>query len=1143
MHKVCTIITVIFLTLLFAACSPFTEDIEDYLSYWSTQVAETSYSIDNSDNSNTQYPKNKDGVLCVPSAKDVKVTIKLRNPKNLTLKTIPTSSDKVIRFPGLSSQPVYETDYTLEQTARDTLILTYKKDFLKAHEAGKDDIGPEITFIADDGRIFDKRFSLNLKADTPPVLEYEGRGKTSTADADGNRYYVLLFHVKDMDTPITDNSVHRDINALNVTMNGGTPVEIPLTLNTAKTDFATDGDLLAASAVEKLNDSDQNLPQGAWILRLKTNVKVDGPATQYAVSVTDKQGLSSRVIAVSTDTTKLPDVQLFDGSTQITGTTEGNPKICAGMTEKVLTVKAAQSGAEITGKIEKQSASDWNQVGSNISGMTTAQLTLPALDGSENEVLYKITLKATLTGYVDSDETMFFVKLVRQEIPVLKLMQNFNVGDTALHCISAAAKSYVSEDIIPDAGLYTSSPLVIYTASGTPTPLLEVTASAGTMIQYKLNNAAPVSLSTTPAIITLSGTSTGVYALEIWAERGPIVGPHTTVHFKVINAVTTYTELKNVVQNTPKKGTEQGQYNYSNSIDIKIDADLTASADTEIAVTDGKKLILQSSASPTVRTVDANNNGRIFKISGTDTERTELTLKDIELKGGNAVDGKGGAVCVEAGGTLVLFSNTVITPSTTPHINTPGKNDVYLADSANIGVDPASGSIDHILARITPAQYVENRQVLTNTTLGSYCTKFSVTQPDGSTDNIWIIKDDRKLAAISKTITEGADAWKKLRELVKFAPADTVITIDGEIKATPDGSGHTANYGPIGITKNLTIKGKKTDGTDTLNANKGVFGHRPFRIFNVRLGAKLTLENLTLTGGKAIAMMGDTSGPNGGGILVTNGTVNITNCTITGNEAGKGGAVYLDNGTFTMKGSSYIAPGTEGKNDVYLADGKTITVDGRLSLPTDARGIAALITTSETDAASGYTTNGTKEVLSLINGANQADGSLFKLARATGASVSGEAASGCFSAKYGIQVNTEAPTKGIIAEVGSSGSVQPYEPSPYTFELTPSTDPISFSTGQVRTVTFTLKKKPSVSGGSAQPLASGTQFTLTMELYQNGSSLASLGDGKGKKTGTQNANNISITLPAYLPAGTYQLHLKAEVGGQVYDGWRTVTVN
>ena len=853
--------------------------------------------------------------------------------------------------------------------------------------------------------------------------------------------------------------------------------------------------------------------------------------------MTDKQGLSSRVIAVSTDTTKLPDVQLFDGSTQITGTTEGNPKICAGMTEKVLTVKAAQSGAEITGKIEKQSASDWNQVGSNISGMTTAQLTLPALDGSENEVLYKITLKATLTGYVDSDETMFFVKLVRQEIPVLKLMQNFNVGDTALHCISAAAKSYVSEDIIPDAGLYTSSPLVIYTASGTPTPLLEVTASAGTTIRYKLNNAAPVSLSTTPAIITLSGTSTGVYALEIWAERGPIVGPHTTVHFKVINAVTTYTELKNVVQNTPKKGTEQGQYNYNNSIDIKIDADLTASADTEIAVTDGKKLILQSSASPTVRTVNANNSGRIFKISGTGTE---LTLKDIELKGGNAGDGKGGAVCVEAGGTLVLFSNTVITPSTTPHINTPGKNDVYLADGANIGVDPAFISIYHILARITPAQYVENRQVLTNTTPGSFCTKFSVTQPDASTDNIWIIKDDRKLAAISKTITEGADAWKKLRELVKFAPADTVITIDGEIKATPDGSGHTANYGPIGITKNLTIKGKKTDGTDTLNANKGVFG-APFRIFNVRLGAKLTLENLTLTGGKA-AETSDAG--NGGGILVTNGTVNITNCIITGNEACKGGAVYLDNGTFTMKGSSYIAPGTEGKNDVYLADGKTITVDGRLSLPTDARGIAALITTSETDAASGYTTNGTKEVLSLINGANQADGSLFKLARATGASVSGEAASGCFSAKYGIQVNTEAPTKGIIAEVGSSGSVQPYEPSPYTFDLTPSANPILFTQGGTNNkITFTLKKKPSVSGGTAQPLAPGTQFTLAMELYQNGSSLASLGDGKGIKTGTQNANGISITLPAYLPAGTYQLHLKAEVGGRVYDGWRTVTVN
>ena len=66
-------------------------------------------------------------VHCVPSIADdgtdtdVTVTVNLHNPKNFRLVTpaaSPADAGKVIRFPGLSPQPTYGTDYTLTPVQR-----------------------------------------------------------------------------------------------------------------------------------------------------------------------------------------------------------------------------------------------------------------------------------------------------------------------------------------------------------------------------------------------------------------------------------------------------------------------------------------------------------------------------------------------------------------------------------------------------------------------------------------------------------------------------------------------------------------------------------------------------------------------------------------------------------------------------------------------------------------------------------------------------------------------------------------------------------------------------------------------------------------------------------------------------------------
>ncbi len=71
---------------------------------------------------------------------------------------------------------------------------------------------------------------------------------------------------------------------------------------------------------------------------------------------------------------------------------------------------------------------------------------------------------------------------------------------------------------------------------------------------------------------------------------------------------------------------------------------------------------------------------------------------------------------------------------------------------------------------------------------------------------------------------------------------------------------------------------------------------------------------------------------NGGGLYARENSVtfNFSGGTISGNTAAKGGAVY-NNGSLLMGGSAYIPAGTDKKNDVCLATGRTVSVASSLT--------------------------------------------------------------------------------------------------------------------------------------------------------------------------------------------------------------------
>jgi len=278
------------IALLFGitACKQFSADIDEELGYWAAEVVAADYSFDK------PYHTSNDGALCIPSSVPVALTIKLHNPRKFSL-IMPTSTSsaadvqKIIRFPGLSSQPTYGTDYTLEQTPdKQALQLTYKSGFLQAHEWSNGNIGPEITLMSTDGRKFGKKFSLNIEANTPPPeIGDITIAKTNEADP----HYVLCFKVDDsvMNTTIPGGKLHKDLGLV-IAKEGGETKTIPLPIGSPGFTVDTTNGLL--SSASQIIDP---VPSGTWKVYFKTGTGLTASTLpqKYTVRLIDTKGLSS----------------------------------------------------------------------------------------------------------------------------------------------------------------------------------------------------------------------------------------------------------------------------------------------------------------------------------------------------------------------------------------------------------------------------------------------------------------------------------------------------------------------------------------------------------------------------------------------------------------------------------------------------------------------------------------------------------------------------------------------------------------------------------------------------------------------------------------------------------------------------------
>ena len=422
------IISAVLLTtaIVFTTCKQFIDNPEEFLGYWSSEVVPTDFSIDK--------PTQKIGdVECIPSYwngtySDVTLTIKLHNPRKFSL-IMPTSTSsaadvqKIINFPGLLTQPTHGSSngYTLVQTPdKQALQLTYKSGFLKAHEWSNGSIGPEITLTSTDGRKFNKKFSLNLKADTAPSLEYKGVGKTQVG---AEWYYVLIFQAKNVNDPLLPplDHLHGDIKKLYIVKQN----EAVAHYTVSGIDFPhkkinwTDSSKFLTGAIQldagDCEDSPPTLPTGDWLIYFKTDVKISplSALKTYEAWLSDSAGLFSNKVQGSTCMRKVGEIQVKEnlpnqgGSGSYADPYQIN---CVGDgVDLEVWCKTPAESVKILYGIEDLGTST-TRSGEGLASPTNHLKTirLPAPAGVGNMINYKVTFKADKPGFAPNAKIVYY---------------------------------------------------------------------------------------------------------------------------------------------------------------------------------------------------------------------------------------------------------------------------------------------------------------------------------------------------------------------------------------------------------------------------------------------------------------------------------------------------------------------------------------------------------------------------------------------------------------------------------------------------------------------------------------------------------------------------------------------------------------
>ena len=341
----------------------------------------------------------------------------------------------------------------------------------------------------------------------------------------------------------------------------------------------------------------------------------------------------------------------------------------------------------------------------------------------------------------------------------------------------------------------------------------------------------------------------------------------------------------------------------------------------------------------TIKNCESQRDGGGIRLSKANCTLTNVTIQECKAP-------KGGGMCVNAG-TLTITGG-----SFTKNVTSAGKSQqggaIYsedgklTLDGCMIGGDNSGdgntakkggGIYLKNVALTMKGVTVKNNKALTQGG-GIYLADGQLKIPGGNTiaDNSITGTDasaagggiyvERGMLTLEGGIISGNNAKTNTGGGVHLK-AGTFTMNSGEIKNC------SAKYGggvSLAGTSTFTMKGGSITG-----CKAAVEGGEGGGIYT-EVNTQLTLEG---TDSKQVVISQCTAKKAGGGMLIhTNNPVTVKNARIEENTAENGGGVYLEQGTFTITGSTRITPSTEataGKNDVFLKGEKFIKISDSLT--------------------------------------------------------------------------------------------------------------------------------------------------------------------------------------------------------------------
>ncbi|UTD13872.1 InlB B-repeat-containing protein [Treponema denticola] len=920
-----TLITAVAVIVLFTACEQFLKDPEDFLSYWASEAFIKDHSI------GSAHRPDGAGVPCVGSSERVDITLTVHNPKNFPL-VMPISSAPagIVEFKELSPQPEAETDYELKPTGSGMLKLTYKPSLLQKYEQGSGSLNPTITLKAKDGRVFKQTYTFGIKSNTPPPKPKEIIiAKTNTSPS---KYVLCLkFNSTEMTKTVAMNSgtvpVHKDIAKITINdahytllYNGNSDFQIPAG-TTQIGSFIEHGD------VAKLTE-DIPAEGASWVLYFKTEVPVESAnaQTSYTITLRDEGGVVSD--SVTQDLEKKFKVEFDANGGNYTPNTQ---YILKGDKVTKPSPNPERPGHIFGGWYTDTSYLTQWDFGSNT---VTSNMRLYA---KWTEANYTVKFRVadgegTLKG--SYDDGSYHSQTAQKDGGEVKL-------ENVPHGTQVTFTATPTDPNQYKVGDWTCTVSADFTgASGSQTATLTVKADTTVTVQFvqlkalTLNTLKIHGQDAKSGSVTLPYGVTKVEQSDITLEFSGHPGiPFTVTPTLPLNLMPG--ETRNIIINV---AASPGNYPaWSKTVSITCSknnvANLTSfklNGETKTAPFAGEYTVASDTATVTDFTFDSASTGATASVA----PQGAVTIPEGT--------GKSFTITVKAqdGTVKQTITFTVKRKEYTVNYSVAGGQGKIQANS-DAPATNSSVSVVHN-GSVTFTAHPDNGWEVDSWKVDG----ITVSGQTGTTYTLSNVTGNKTVTVKFKPgvfdLAGGPDAWKRLKKEVEKTEGAHTITISGEITATNDPD----NNGKISIRRELIIKSSGSSASLNASNLSGIFD----------VNNKLTLENITLKNGtepgnrtgagayvnstlimKGSSAITNCSAHKGGGVYVNNGTLimqdssAITNC-----EANDGGGVYVA-GTFEMKGNAIVTPSTggdenvKGKNDVYLASGKSIDVTGALS--------------------------------------------------------------------------------------------------------------------------------------------------------------------------------------------------------------------